>query len=106
MAEVAAGLEVDGARMRENIEKTCGAIFAERAMILLGATLGRDVAHKLLEDAVKQSMQEKKKLTEVLAAIPQVTNALSVLEIQSLDDPRDYLGAAEVFRKKLLAADD
>ncbi|MGD0907705.1 MAG: 3-carboxy-cis,cis-muconate cycloisomerase [Candidatus Acidiferrales bacterium] len=106
MAEAAAGLEVDAPRMRENIEKTCGVIFAERAMILLGASLGRDVAYKLLEDAVKQSMQEKKKLTEVLAAIPQVTNILSTSQIQSLDDPKNYLGAAEVFRRRLLITDD
>jgi 3-carboxy-cis,cis-muconate cycloisomerase len=106
MAEVAAGLEVDDGRMRENIEKTCGVVFAERAMILLGASLGRDIAHELLEDAVQQSMQEKKKLTEILAAIPQVTNVLSASEIQNLDDPKEYLGAAEVFRKQLLAGDD
>jgi 3-carboxy-cis,cis-muconate cycloisomerase len=106
MAEVAAGLEVDSTRMGENIEKTRGVVFAERAMILLGASLGRDIAHKLLEDAVQQSIQEKKKLTEVLAAIPQVTNVLSASEVQSLDDPKEYLGAAEVFRKQLLAGDD
>ena len=106
MAEVAAGLEVDAPRMRENIERTCGVIFAERAMILLGASLGRDAAHKLLEDAVKQSIQEKKRLTEIIATIPQVTSILSASQIQSLDDPKDYLGVAEVFRKQLLAGDD
>jgi adenylosuccinate lyase len=51
-------------------------------------------------------MQEKKKLTEVLAAIPQVTNILSTSQIQSLDDPKNYLGAAEVFRRRLLITDD
>lgn len=106
MAEVAAGLRVDGARMGENIEETRGVIFAEHAMILLGASLGRDAAHKLLEDAVRQSVQGEQKLTDVLAAIPQVTNVLSASEIRSLDDPKTYLGAAEAFRKKLLAATD
>jgi 3-carboxy-cis,cis-muconate cycloisomerase len=92
--------------MLKNIADTRGVIFAERAMILLGASLGRDVAHKLLEDAVRQSVQSGRKLTEVLASIPQVTSVLSASEIRALDDPKAYLGAAEVFRKQLLAATD
>jgi 3-carboxy-cis,cis-muconate cycloisomerase len=102
MAEVAAGLEVDPLRMKQNIENTCGVIFAERAMILLGESLGRDVAHKLLEEAVKQSVIEKRKFTDVLAEIPQVTTVLSSSQLRSLDDPKEYLGAAEIFRKQLL----
>ena len=106
MAEVAAGLSVDGARMLKNIADTRGVIFAEHAMILLGASLGRDVAHKLLEDAVQQSVRSGQKLTDVLASIPQVTSVLSASEIRTLDDPKTYLGAAEVFRKQLLSATD
>ena len=55
MAEAAEGLDVHAARMRENIEATHGAIFAERAMILLGASLGRDAAHKLVEEAARKA---------------------------------------------------
>jgi 3-carboxy-cis,cis-muconate cycloisomerase len=104
MREVAEELTVDAARMRKNIIDARGAIFAERAMMLLAARLGRDAAHKLLEDAVQQTMQSGKKLTDALAEMPQVTNILSTSEIHSLDDPETYLGAAETFRKQILAA--
>ncbi|MFZ0759221.1 MAG: 3-carboxy-cis,cis-muconate cycloisomerase, partial [Candidatus Sulfotelmatobacter sp.] len=49
MAEVAESIAVDAARMRANIDATHGVVFAERAMMLLGPKLGRDVAHQLLE---------------------------------------------------------
>ena len=68
MAEVAEGLSVDDAgRMRANIESTNGTIFAERAMMLLGAKLGRDVAHKILDEAVRRSVKEGRHLAAVLA---------------------------------------
>ena len=68
MAEVAEGLVVDTERMRANIDATRGAIFAERVMMLLGASMGRDVAHKLLAEATHQSIQQKRRLMDVLQA--------------------------------------
>jgi 3-carboxy-cis,cis-muconate cycloisomerase len=106
MREVAEGLTVDAKRMQQNIESTRGAIFAERAMLLLAANLGRDAAHKLLADAVRKSEQNGQKLTDALAAMPEVSRILPAADIRNLDDPKAYLGAAEVFRKQLLAADD
>ena len=104
MREVAAGLQVDAERMLANIQQTRGMVFAERAMMLLGASLGRDAAHKLLQDAVRQAEQSNRKLTDVLAAMPQVTNVISAAEIRGLDDPKAYLGAAEIFRRQLLGS--
>ena len=77
MAEAAEGLSVDPEKMRENIEHTNGLIFAERAMMLLGSKLGRDVAHKILEGAARKSVNENRKLAAVLAEIPEVTAHLS-----------------------------
>ena len=103
MAEVAEGLTVNASRMRSNIEATHGAIFAERAMMLLGAKLGRDVAHKILQDALKKSTNEKRHLSEVLAKIPEVANHLDRTALRRLESPEQYLGSAEVFRKALLS---
>jgi 3-carboxy-cis,cis-muconate cycloisomerase len=106
MQEVAEGLTVDAARMHKNIADTHGAIFAERAMMKLAAALGRPAAHKLLEDAVQQAAKDGRNLTEVLATMPQATNVLSPSDIRGLADPQSYLGAAEAFRKQLLAPGD
>ncbi len=103
MAEVAEGLKVNASRMRANIEAMHGAIFAERAAVLLGAKLGRDVGHKILQDASKKSWKQKRRLSEVLAEIPEVTVHLDRATLRHLESPEEYLGAAEVFRKALLS---
>jgi 3-carboxy-cis,cis-muconate cycloisomerase len=104
MAEVAEGFTVDKARMRSNIEATHGAIFSERASMLLGAKLGRDVAHKILREAAKKSSRQKRRLSEVLAEIPEVTSQLDRATLRGLETPEEYLGSAEVFRKALLSS--
>jgi 3-carboxy-cis,cis-muconate cycloisomerase len=106
MAEVAEGLSADPARMEKNIADTRGAIFAERAMMKLGPELGRDTAHRLLGEAVQQATKRGCKLTDVLMEMPEVKKVLSKDEIGGLDDPRAYLGAAETFRKQLLAENE
>ena len=102
MAEAAEGLDVHAARMRENIEATHGAIFAERAMMLLGASLGRDAAHKLVEEAARKSAAEERRLTEVLSEMPEVARALDRKTLEELERPENYLGVAEALRKRLL----
>jgi 3-carboxy-cis,cis-muconate cycloisomerase len=103
MAEAAEGLDVDSARMRANIDATRGAVFAERATMLLGAALGRDVAHKILEVATRRSTEEKRRLAEVLAEIPEVTRVLDSEVLRDLEKPEEYLGAAKEFRERLVA---
>jgi 3-carboxy-cis,cis-muconate cycloisomerase len=103
MAEVAEGLTVDAEKMRANITSSRGAVFAERAMILLGKALGRDVAHRVLEGATRRSVARGTHLAEVLAGMPEVTAHLDTASIRSLEDPEQYLGVADTLRKRLLA---
>jgi len=103
MAEVAEGLSVNTEKMRVNIERTNGVIFAERAMMLLGSKLGRDVAHRVLEAAAKKCVLEGRHLAEVLAENPEVTAHLDPGALQQLEVPEQYLGSAEEFREALLS---
>ncbi len=77
MMEVAEGLTVDVDRMRKNLSATRGTVFSERAMMLLGATLGRDRAHQLLEQAARIVDESGRELTDVLAGMPEVTRVLT-----------------------------
>jgi len=85
MVEVAEGLSVDTARMRRNIEATHGAVFAERAMMTLASKMGRDGAHKMVEETVRKTG--------------------SPPDLPGLQTPEDYLGSAEAFRRRLLKGD-
>jgi len=108
MLEVAEGLWVEAARMRANLEATNGAVFAERAAMLLGEALGRDAAQKVIEEALRQSVAQGKHFYESLAEIPQVTAKIPPDTLRQLEAPQQYLGAAEFFRLALLssASDD
>ena len=102
LAEVAEGLSVDPARMRQNIASTRGLIFAERVMMLLAAQLGRDAAHKLLEDTIQKSIAQNKDLSALLAESPEVGSRLDRSALEQLEIPEQYLGSAEEFRQALL----
>jgi len=85
MAEVAEGLTVDAARMRANLESTQGTIFAERAVMMLAPSMGRDAARRTVEDALRDA-----------GAPP---------DLPGLHTPEEYLGSAEEFRRRLLQGD-
>ena len=106
MAEVAEGLSVDAQKMRFNIENTNGAIFAERAMLLLAPKLGRDAAHKILEAAARKSAKESKNLSAVLGEIAEVKIHVGPAELKQLEAPEQYLGSAEAFRQALTSNAD
>jgi 3-carboxy-cis,cis-muconate cycloisomerase len=104
MAEVAEGISLNAEQMRANIDKTNGVIFAERAMMLLGERLGRDVAHKILEPATKRAVAEGRHLRDILSEVPEVSAHLDCATLQQLEVPEQYLGSAESFRKALLSS--
>jgi 3-carboxy-cis,cis-muconate cycloisomerase len=104
MAEVSEGLSVDESRMRANIEATGGIIFAERAMMILGEKIGRDVAHKLLEEATRKSVTQGRHLIDVLGEMPEVTRHLDSATVARLEVPEEYVGVAEAFRLRLLSS--
>ena len=103
MAEVAGGLTVDSDRMRANLEANQGLVFAEKASMLLASRLGRAAAHKLLQEATRRSLAQKRRLAEVLGEIPEAAQQLDSGDLSKLEDPEDYLGSAEAFRQRLLA---
>jgi 3-carboxy-cis,cis-muconate cycloisomerase len=103
MAEVAEGLEVNTARMLENIRATRGVIFSERIMMILGKAIGRDIAHELLAKAVERCVRENRRLVDVLAEMPEVTSHIAPADVRQMDSPEAYLGEAETFRKQLVA---
>ena len=80
MVEVAAGLRVDGARMRSNIDATHGAIFAEKAEMQLAREMGREAAHLVVAEALRKD-----------GAPP---------PLPGLREPEGYLGSAEAFRRR------
>jgi 3-carboxy-cis,cis-muconate cycloisomerase len=102
--DIAEGLEVDAARMRANLEITRGAIMAEAVSTALGARLGKQQAHKIVEEAARASAAHKRDLREVLCEDPRVTAEIAPAEIARLFEPLSYQGVSQGFIDRLLAA--
>jgi 3-carboxy-cis,cis-muconate cycloisomerase len=100
--EVAENLRVDPARMRANIAATGGAVFAERAMMLLAPSLGREAARELVGRASREAIAGGRGFSESLAAFPEVSQRLTPADLATLDNPEAYLGVAERLRLRLL----
>jgi 3-carboxy-cis,cis-muconate cycloisomerase len=99
-----AGIEIDAARMVENLEATRGLILAEAVTMALGGKLGRLQAHQLVEEACRRAVGGKRHLRDVLAEDPEVRKHLSAADLERLLDPRNYIGMAEKLVERALAA--
>lgn len=104
MVEIVPKLEIDTARMAENLESTKGLIFAEAVAMTLAAKIGKQEAHLIVRAASQRAAKEKQHLRVVLAADEHVTKYLSAAELDRLLEARNYLGAAEKFVERVLAA--
>jgi len=101
MGEVVAGLQVNAARMRANLDITHGLILGEAAMLELGGKIGRLQAHHLVERASQCAVAEGTTLRDALARALQEDPAHSgLLDDATLDclaDPANYAGQSAAF---------
>ena len=104
LAQAVEGLEVDAQRMRANLDLTRGLILAEAVSSALAPELGRDTAHALVEQACRRALSEERPLRDVLAEEPKIERLLAPEQLDRLLDPVNYLGAAEKFVARVLAA--
>jgi 3-carboxy-cis,cis-muconate cycloisomerase len=104
MRDVTAGLHVDAARMRGNLDATHGQIMAEAVTLALGAGIGRMAAHHLVERACRAASDGGRHLRDVLRQDPDINAHLSEQDIDCLLDPAGYTGAAAAFVDRVLDA--
>jgi 3-carboxy-cis,cis-muconate cycloisomerase len=104
LTQLLAGIELDAARMAENLEATRGLILAEAVTMALGRRIGRLQAHHLVEAACKRAAVGKRHLREVLTEDAEVGKHLSAADLERLLDPRNYVGMAEHLVERALAA--
>ncbi|MBV9633276.1 MAG: adenylosuccinate lyase family protein [Methylobacteriaceae bacterium] len=71
---IAEGLTVDAARMQANLDVTRGLLFADVLAARLSSRLGRETAHRLVEEAANETRRSGRPLSEVMAktsAVPE-----------------------------------
>jgi 3-carboxy-cis,cis-muconate cycloisomerase len=102
LANATAKLSVHPDRMRENLARTNGVIFAERVMMLTVAGIGREPAETLVRQALDRTRDTGQSFKQVLLAMPEVVRLVPPEQLQGLDVPENYLGVAEALRVRLL----
>ena len=101
---IAEGMVIDAARMRRNLDLTGGLIVAEAVMMGLAPHIGRGEAHHVVKHACDAALAETIPLADALAREPAVASRLDRAGIERLTDPGHYLGSADGFIDRVLAA--
>jgi adenylosuccinate lyase len=104
-AFVIEGLDVDAARMAENLEASHGNIYSQRVLLKLTESgLARQVAYELVQKHAMRAWKERRPLLELLAADPAVAERLGPAELKACFDPTWYVRHVEtIFRRAGLA---
>jgi len=98
-------LDVDPARMAENLEVSHGNIYSQRVLLKLTESgLARQVAYELVQRHAMRAWKERRPLLELLAADPAVTERLPPAELKACFDPTWYVRHVDtIFRRAGLA---
>src|SRR2546421_6444904 len=95
------GLEVDAARMAENLEHSYGLVYSQRVLLkLTDAGLPRQRAYEIVQRNAMRAWRERRAFFELLAADPEVTDHLGAADLKACFDPAWYLRHVEtIFRR-------
>jgi 3-carboxy-cis,cis-muconate cycloisomerase len=104
IVDIALGLEVDSERMRVNLAQTRGLVMAEAVSFALAAKLGKQEAHRIVEEASRKAAAAKRDLAEVVGEDDRVTLHLSAGELATLFEPTGYHGVAQTFIDRLVGS--
>ena len=101
---VLAGLEVDAARMRANIDITKGLVMSEAVMMGLGPCIGREYAHDLVYELCRAALKDNRPLIELLAEHAEISRHVSRAKLEEFCDPANNLGQAGHMVDRVLAS--
>ncbi len=88
MLALVRGLVVDAARMRENLELTCGALFSQRLLLaLVGRGMTRDDAYRVVQRLAQQALDERVQLRRLLESEP----AAAGLDLEAIFDYAPFI---------------
>ena len=92
METMLAGLQVDEARMRQNLDLSGGLIMGAALMLSLGAHIGRQEAHDAIYDAAQAAATTRNSFHSLLSMDKSIQAHLNADEIAELLDPTVYTG--------------
>ena len=104
IADLAQGLEIDAQRMRENLDHTQGLIMAEAVTTALAAKIGRDQAARIIHEAGRRALAERRHLSMILGEDPRVTSHMTPGELARAFELLSYQGVAQTFIDRIVGS--
>ncbi|HXZ87654.1 MAG TPA: 3-carboxy-cis,cis-muconate cycloisomerase, partial [Candidatus Binataceae bacterium] len=98
-----AGLIVDEARMRANLDLTEGMVLAEGVMMSLAKFVGRDRAHEIVSSICRDAAARNRPLADLLRQNAEISERIDRAALDKLMDPANYLGLAREMIERVLA---
>src|SRR5437016_3261670 len=96
------GLEVDAARMAENLEHSYGLVYSQRVLLkLTDAGLPRQTAYEIVQANAMRAWKARRAFFDVLAAEPKGMDHLSADELKTCFDPAFFLKNVDAIFKRL-----
>jgi 3-carboxy-cis,cis-muconate cycloisomerase len=103
---VVEGLEVDRARMRDNLAASGGATLAESVSMALARVIGKRAAHALIAGESRRARETGERLDTTLRQSAALRVHLGAAELETLLSPEQALGATDLFIDRVLARAD
>lgn len=101
--EMLAGLVVDEARMRANLDLTEGMVLAEGVMMSLAKFVGRDRAHEIVSSICRDAAARSRPLADLLRQNAEISERIDRAALDKLMDPANYLGTSREMIERVLA---
>jgi adenylosuccinate lyase len=105
LARLVAGLRVDPARMRVNLEQTRGLVHSQRVLLALAeAGLGRQEAYEIIQRHALAAWQGGESLLDRLRAEPEVSARLSDDQLRGLFDLDHHTKHVDLIFRRVFSA--
>src|SRR5438128_398453 len=96
------GLDVDAARMAENLDRSYGLVYSQRVLLkLTDAGLARQVAYEIVQRNAMRAWRERRSFLDLLAAEPELSGRLTADELKACFDPEWYLRHVDAIFKRI-----
>src|SRR5262245_3618827 len=104
VADIAQRLDVDAQRMRDNPAQTQGLIMAEAVTTALAAKIGREQAMRIIDEAGRKALAERRHLSVILGEDPRVTSHMTPGELARAFELLSYQGIAQTFLDRIVGS--
>jgi adenylosuccinate lyase len=96
------GLDVDPARMAENLDLSYGLVYSQRVLLKLTESgLARQAAYEIVQRHAMRAWRDRRPFLELLQADPAVTERVAPAELKACFDPTWYLRHVDIIFKRI-----